>query len=349
MRRTPSIASRIHGCLLGAAAAEAAAVASAHRAEQDGALHLEASGQLSLYTADALLEVLEWANNGVYADQAACVWLAFLRWATGQGIALPASAPPAPHRWIDSQAAVRRPLPDRPVWVSSLASGEMGTAARPLGSSFDDGAAAARSGPFGLISGTPPEAVVSMALDAAALTQGHPSAMQAAAAVALLVRELVAVPVVGDPTHRTATGSSFSDAAEAARGLLANGRAPAEDVLAALDVTPEEGARLEDASPAARALAAALEAAIIAEREIATAERIADSSGAAAPARSDAFEAAVARAADSGPDAAAIAGALLGCHWGGESVPESWAARLDGAEVAAPLAEALAKASGAVS
>jgi ADP-ribosylglycohydrolase len=308
---------------------------------------LEASGQLSLYTADALIEVLEWANNGVYADQAACVWLAFLRWATGQGVALPASAPPAPRRWIDSQPAVRRALPDRPVWVSSLASGVMGTPARPLGSTFDDGAAAARSGPFGLIPGTPAEAVAAMALDAAALAQGHPSAMQSAAAVALLVRELVSVPIVGDPARRTATGSSFSDAAEAVRGLLANRRAPAEDVLAALDVTPEEGARLEDASPAARALAAALEAAIIAEREIAVGERIADSTGGTAPARSDAFEAAVARAADSGSDAAAIAGALLGCHWGEQSVPAGWAARLEGADVASRLAEALAKASGA--
>jgi ADP-ribosylglycohydrolase len=265
---------------------------------------LGAAGQLSLYTADALAQVLEWANNGVYADQAACVWLAFLRWANGQGVALPSSAPPITERWIDTQPAVRRRLPERPAWVGSLASGEMGSAARPLGTDYDDGAAAARSAPFGLIQGTPSAAVASMALDGAALTHGHQAAMQAAAAVALITRELVA-------------GSAVSDAAEAARAVLAGRRTPSDDVLAGLDVTPEEGARLEDASPAARALAAALSSAIIAERTAGPAER-----------RPNSFEDAVERAADSGPEAAAIAGAILGALWG------------DDARLAAELAEA---------
>jgi ADP-ribosylglycohydrolase len=325
---TPSIASRIHGCLLGAAAAEAAALVEGHHSEghhstDDGVLRLGAAGQLSLYTADALAQVLEWANNGVYADQAACVWLAFLRWANGQGVALPSSAPPITERWIDTQPAVRRRLPERPAWVGSLASGEMGSAARPLGTDYDDGAAAARSAPFGLIQGTPSAAVASMALDGAALTHGHQAAMQAAAAVALITRELVA-------------GSAVSDAAEAARAVLAGRRTPSDDVLAGLDVTPEEGARLEDASPAARALAAALSSAIIAERTAGPAER-----------RPNSFEDAVERAADSGPEAAAIAGAILGALWGDDAVAGVRTRRLEGVDVVARLAAELAEASGA--
>jgi ADP-ribosylglycohydrolase len=333
----PSTASRIHGCLLGAAAAEAAALAERyHSAGQhsadDGGLRLGAAGQLSLYTADALAQVLEWANDGVYADQAACVWLAFLRWAGGQGVALPSSAPPITERWIDAEPAARRRLPDRPAWVGSLASGEMGSAARPLGAEYDDGGAAARSAPFGLIQGTPPAAVVSMALDGAALTHGDPAAIQAAAAVALIVRELVA-------------GSAVSDAAEAARAVLATRRAPSDDVLAALDVTPEEGARLEDASPAARALAAGLSAAIIAERTAGPAER--NERDERNESKQYSFEDAVERAADSGPEAAAIAGAILGTLWGNDAVPDALTRRLEGIDIAARLAAELAEASGA--
>ncbi|MDQ4502094.1 ADP-ribosylglycohydrolase family protein [Sinomonas sp. ASV322] len=324
MRRSPNPLSRIHGCLVGGAAAEGVALAEASGAPgpDDGAIRLGAAGQLSLYTADALVEVLEWANAGVYADQAACVWLAFLRWAGGQGIPLPSSAPPAQQRWIDSRPAARRALPARPVWASSLAGGEMGTSARPLGAAFDDGAAAARSAPFGLIVGTPAEAVAAMAADGASLTHGHASAVQAAVAVALAVSEL-------------ARGSRLRDAVAAAGEGLAGRRGAAPDVAAAVDAALN-GRPIEQGSAAAFALHGALAAAL-------EAENATESHAGAA----DAFSAAVASAGSAGPDAAAIAGALLGTRWGADAVPAPWAARLEGADIAVELSAELAAASGA--
>ena len=57
--------------------------------------------QLTCYTVDALTEVLEWNNQGVAADEAACLWLAYLRWYRGMGFVLPENAPYALPRTID--------------------------------------------------------------------------------------------------------------------------------------------------------------------------------------------------------------------------------------------------------
>ncbi|KHL04915.1 ADP-ribosylglycohydrolase family protein [Sinomonas humi] len=320
MTRTPSTRSRIHGCLLGLATAEAVALrhrGAARDGADDGVLRLGADGQLALYTADALVQVLEWANEGVYADQAATLWLAGLRWAAVQGVELPSSAPPAPPRWIDTEPSVARPLPVRPAWLASLASGEMGTAARPLGPEFDDAAAAARTAPLGLVPGTPSSAVLTMAVDGASLTHGHPDAVQASIALAQAV-------------HAALAGSPLGGAVDAARGAIAGLRSPEQDIVDALTGNSSEKLRPE-AGQAALSLAEGVRAALSAGQE----------------GDAGVFEKSVVRASEAGPDAAAITGALLGTAWGHEAVPAEWSARLEGAHVVARLAAMLADAAGA--
>ena len=324
MTSTPSIRSSIHGCLLGLATAEAVSLAHAgsadsgtERGADDGGLRLGADGQLALYTADALVQVLEWANEGVYADQAATLWLAELRWAVGQGVTLPSSAPPAPPRWIDAEESVARPLPVRPAWVASLASGEMGTAARPRGPEFDDAAAAARTAPLGLVPGTPSSAVLTMAVDSATLTHGHPDAVQASVAVAHAV-------------HATLTGSRLAGAIDEARAAVSGLRSPEQDIVQALATGSSEKLR-SGAGPAALSLAGAVRAALSAGPE----------------GDSAAFGESVRRASEVSVDAAAITGALLGTAWGHESIPAEWTARLEGADVVARVAKMLADSAGA--
>lgn len=342
MTSIPTIRSRIHGCLLGLATAEAVALARSTDTE-DSPLRLGPAGQLALYTADALVEVLEWANQGVYADQAATLWLAGLRWAAGQGVPLPSSAPPAQPRWIDAEPSVRRVLPVRPAWVASLASGEMGTTSHPLGLTYDDAAAAARSAPIGLVPGTPASAVRTMALDSAALTHGHPAALQSALAVAHIV-------------HSVLAGAALSEAIDAARRLVQALGSPEPGTVAALGrrgltagSAPDAQAPAAQApaaqapaaqtpaaqAPAAQALAAAVRGALSAETR---------GSGAAAP---SSFESAARGADDEGPDAAAILGAFLGTAWGADGIPARWRERLEGTEVVARAASMLADAAGA--
>ena len=72
---------------------------------QSGApAHFSDDTQMTLYTLDGLLDVLEWANDGVGADVNACQWLAYLRWLKTQGIPAAGHAPEQPPRWIDAQS-----------------------------------------------------------------------------------------------------------------------------------------------------------------------------------------------------------------------------------------------------
>jgi hypothetical protein len=332
----PSPLSRIRGSLLGAAVAEAAALAgvvdSPSAAEMpDGAPRpLGPAGQLTLFTADALTEAIEWANSGVHADEAACVWLASLRWASAQGVPMSPSAPAGQPRWLDAQDGVDVPAAVRPSWIRSLAGGEMGSPSRPLGMEFTDGGAAAHAAPYGLIPHVPASAVVRMSADGASLTHGAPVAVQAAVAVSALAHYLV-------------LGADCRTAAESARAQIASLRSPDARVLTALDRQDGGAPELPGAehrpdgraADAADTLAAAVGAILAAE----SARESGDSPEAA-------FAAAVALAAAEGPDAAAIAGALLGVRWGRESVPSAWAASTAGTTAALGIADRLADVTG---
>ena len=81
--------------------------------------------QLTCYTVDALTEVLEWNNQGVAADEAACLWLAYLRWYRGMGFVLPENAPYALPRTIDHGTYMTRKEGPGKATLHALARGEM--------------------------------------------------------------------------------------------------------------------------------------------------------------------------------------------------------------------------------
>ncbi|WP_413248014.1 ADP-ribosylglycohydrolase family protein [Sinomonas flava] len=330
-----SASSRIHGCLVGAVVGEASALAGLAGAHGRGTglepgpgpLGLGPAGQLTLFTADGLLEAIEWANDGVHADEAACVWLASLRWVSGQGIPLSPSAPAAQPRWLDSQEGVRVPAAAQPAWVASLARGEMGSTARPLGLEFDDAGAAAHAAPFGLVPHIPAAGVLKMSAEGAALTHGAPVAVQSAVAVASV-------------THFLALGADALTALGSARAQVASLRSPDAKVLEALDAAVREGvagdaaaAHDGDASVALRAAAAAV---LAAESAVQSGDR-----------HDAAFATGVGLAAAAGSDAAAIAGALLGTLWGRDSVTDAWSSRTAGVAAADGLADRFARLTGA--
>ncbi len=51
---------------------------------------------------DGLLEAIEWANDGVAADEPACMWLSTLRWVRAFDGSVPEGAPESPARWTDA-------------------------------------------------------------------------------------------------------------------------------------------------------------------------------------------------------------------------------------------------------
>ncbi|MEO5779960.1 MULTISPECIES: ADP-ribosylglycohydrolase family protein [Arthrobacter] len=376
----PSFASRIHGCLLGGAIGDALGSAvefddidailarfgpSGLRdfSPLDGGSHVADDTQLTLYTADGLLEALEWANDGVAADINACVWLAYLRWLATQGVAVPPSAPVQPPRWIDSHAALKhRRSPDE-ACLSGLATGEMGTVLRPVNQDLNGSSTVARSAPFGLIPHIEPATVYKLSADAAALTHGHPAARQGAGIFSLLI-------------HAVTAGLALREAAEfALRHLreepLQRGEAPDAALIGQLeaalrlsgpaderDTMPETGPTLLGPEDMVRELGEgrtaeqALAIAVYAVLATAPAE---PTTGAAEPTTAPGAAEAHVRSAlavavnhSGGSDTtASIAGSILGAFYGEEGLPAQWLEALDAVDVIRGLAGKLTAVTGA--
>lgn len=152
---------------------------------------VDGGSSLQLFLMDGLLEALEWANDGVGSDEAACMWLAGLRWhrlATGS---FPDGAPEPRPRWIDDRLA---PLasggitPADPQDLAGLAHDSMGTVGRPNDPSADGPGVLARSAVAALLPRVTRATTAKFATDAAALTHGSAAATSAAAEAALRVR-----------------------------------------------------------------------------------------------------------------------------------------------------------------
>ncbi|WP_125609962.1 ADP-ribosylglycohydrolase family protein [Specibacter cremeus] len=239
-----TFASRVHGCLVGGALGDAfgylvefddvdaitARYGSAglvDLSQASGLAHFSDDTQMTLYTVDALVESLEWANQGVAADTTACLWLAYLRWLKTQGVAPADRAPEPQARWIDAQSVLHHQRHPGTACVSALATGEMGTTARPLNPNSKGCGTVMRSAPFGLIPNVPAETVYKLTADAAALTHGHRSARQSAAAFSWLIRELVF------------EGRDVRAATVSARERVATARDADPDLLARLDAALE--------------------------------------------------------------------------------------------------------------
>jgi ADP-ribosylglycohydrolase len=342
---TPSLKSRIHGCLLGGALGDSlgyavefdsidqirsrfgAAGLTGFEALADRS-HFSDDTQMTLYTVDGLVEALEWANSGTGADVNACLWLAYLRWLATQGEPAPASAPVPQPRWIDGQPVLHQRRHPGKACLSGLATGEMGTSVRPVNPESKGCGTVMRSAPFGLIPHITPDAVYKLSSDAASLTHGHPSARQSAGTFSLLI-------------HRLVAGDGLREAAAAALAHAAglDGVAPElpERLEGALRlagkglVTPEEMVQeLGEGWVAEEALAVALYAVL------------ATLPHAAAPARHfrDAVTLAVNHSGDS-DSTGSVAGNILGAFYGQECLPAEWLEALEAPDVVRGMADLL--------
>lgn len=272
---------------------------------------------LTLYTVDGLTEALEWANDGVAADEAACLWLAYLRWLRIQGEAPPSSAPSPPARWLDRQDVPHRRSGSDPATVLALASGDMGSRQRPLERDDDGPGALQRSAPFGLVANVPPEWIEKLALDAAAITHGNPLAQIPAAVLARLVHGI------------TFEEQSLTDGVGAAARHAA--------VLGSTDLSVL--LQSPDAAPQART-----DAAGVLYQAVGLVLSTANDDGAAS------FSALLAAAAKlEGPAASvvgSVAGSIAGALHGDHSLPPDARQRLAGADVVEEVAARFASAMG---
>lgn len=308
---------RIRGCLLGGAFGDAAG----HAQPEAGGLSITADTQLALYSMDGLQEAIEWANEGLGADETACIWLAYLRWLRSRGLPLPEAGLVPQPRPIDAEPLLRdgsgADASLDPEVLAALSTGEMGTRQRPVNTAGSSPAPLVRSAPFGLLPYVETETVYKLSLDAASLTHGHPAARHAAAVFASMVHGLLV------------SGAALRDAAAAA--VERAGQVPADDGGAPglVDRLREVLAgRAEDAGETADRYTAldrtgtaedALAVGLLAALEVAEKEQENSTSRAAE---------AVRRAAETGgAPAAVVAGSLLGTLYGAQALPEAEALR----------------------
>ncbi len=163
-------------------------------AQLDGRSHFSDDTQMTLYTVDGLVEALEWANDGLAADEIACLWLAYLRWLATQDVAVASSAPVPQPRWIDAQEVLRHRRAPGNACLSGLATGGNGNSCTAGQRRLqrlrhcDAFCPPVRTHPPHISR----EAVYKLSSDAASLTHGHPSARLSAAAFSLLIHNIVA-------------------------------------------------------------------------------------------------------------------------------------------------------------
>jgi len=357
----PDHGSRIHGCLLGGALGDSLGYAvefddiSAIRARfgaaglqdfsaLDAGSHFSDDTQMTLYTADGLLEALEWASDGVAADINACLWLAYLRWLGTQGVAAPPPAPVQPPRWIDGQDVLKNRRAPGNACLSGLATGEMGTVQRPVNLDSKGCGTVMRSAPFGLIPHLAPETVYKLSSDAASLTHGHPAARQSAGVFSLVI-------------HALSSGLGLREAAESALGhlrggVLRKGEEPDPEVLARL----ESALRLAGERLSPEALVSELGEGWVAEEALAVglyavlATVPENGTTTAAGAAEAHFRAAIAVAVNHSGDSdstASIAGNILGAYYGEQCLPAGWLAALEAPEVIRGMASRLTAVTGA--
>ena len=287
--------------------------------------------QMTLYTVDGLVEVLQWANDGVGADETACLWLAYLRWLKTQGEALPANAPDQPDRWIDAQEVLHHRRAPGNACLSGLLTGEMGTKYRPVNAESKGCGTVMRSAPFGLLPYVSEETVYKFSADGAALTHGHPSALHSAAVFSALIHDLLpAGSTLRDAAAAAVERAAASGVPELSERLEAAVRLAAEDLAGKAEPS---GARMKQALgegwAAEEALAIGLYSAL-----------------AAADARTpeEHFRRAIALAVNHDGDSdstASVAGNIVGVLHGTPALPKEWLEAIDARETVEQMAQSL--------
>ncbi|MFB8087209.1 ADP-ribosylglycohydrolase family protein [Streptomyces sp. NPDC055992] len=273
-----------------------------------------AATQLTLFTVDGLIRAQVRRDTGAWHPPTD-VHRAHLRWAATQRDWGPDERR-KDNGWLAGQEWLyARRAPTREC-LNGLGDDIMGTLDRPKHPAAHDAAALTRSAPFGLLVGWEPQLVLQLAVECAAHTHGHPTALLSAGAFAVLV-------------HGLARGETLDGSVQHALGLLAErpGHEPVSEALRRALGTVRQGipgpALIESlgaTDSADEVLAVAVYCALVGE-DVRHGLRLAVNHG--------------------GPSSAtgALCGALLGAMHGETALPPAWLAELEGRATLLELAD----------
>ncbi|MFF8918800.1 ADP-ribosylglycohydrolase family protein [Streptomyces sp. NPDC015032] len=270
--------------------------------------------QLSMFTVDGLIRAQVRRDTGAWHPPTD-VHRAHLRWAATQHDWGPDERRKdngwlAQQEWLYDRRAPTREC------LTGFGDAVMGTLDQPKNPTARDSAALTRSAPFGLLVGWEPQLVLQLAVECAAQTHGHPAALLAAGALALIV-------------HGLARSETLDGSVQHALALLAErpGHEPVTEALKQALGTVRQGipgpALIESlgaTGAAEEVLAVAVYCALVSE-DIRHGLRLAVNHG--------------------GPSAAtaALCGGLLGALHGETALPPAWLAELEGRATLLELAD----------
>lgn len=270
--------------------------------------------QLTLFTVDGLIRAQVRRDTGAWHPPTD-VHQAHLRWAATQHDWGPDERRKdngwlAGQEWLYSRRAPTREC------LGGFGDTVMGTLDRPKYPTAHDSAALTRSAPFGLLVGWEPQLVFQLAVECAAQTHGHPTALLSAGALAVIM-------------HGLARGETLDGSVQHGLALLAErpGHEPVTEALQQALGTVRQGipgpALIESlcaTDSAEEVLAVAVYCALVGE-DIRHGLRLAVNHG--------------------GPSAAtgALCGALLGALHGETALPPAWLAELEGRATLLELAD----------
>ncbi|MDF6043034.1 ADP-ribosylglycohydrolase family protein [Streptomyces sp. JH14] len=324
--------SRVRGCLLGGAIGDAlGAAVGGLSLEEIRAAHgpdavtdfvpaygrrgaVTAVTQLSLFTVDGLIRAQVRRDTGAWHPPTD-VYRAHRRWVATQHDWGPDERRKengwlAQEEWLYARRAPTREC------LTGFGDTTMGTLDLPKNPAARDSAALTRSAPFGLLVGWEPQLVLQLAVECAAQTHGHPTALLAAGALAVMV-------------HGLARGETLDGSVQHALALLAErpGHVQVTDALQQALGSVRQGIpgpalieALGDTDSAEEVLAVAVYCALVGE-DVRHGLRLAVN--------------------HSGPSAAtgALCGALLGTLHGETALPPAWLAELEGRPTLLELAD----------
>jgi ADP-ribosyl-[dinitrogen reductase] hydrolase len=324
----PTLSDRFQGCLLGGAVGDALGAPIEFLSLADIRARFGPDGltretpdavragitddtQMTLFTAEGLLR----AHNARIAGGAAgpeaeiaAMHRAYLRWDYTQREAWPSLAPPRSDRsgWLLEQPFLHRLRAPGRTCLSALRGDRRGTIAQPLNASKGCGGVM-RVAPVGLAHARP----FAFAVEAAALTHGHPSGYLSAGALAAMIAALVAGHSLEEAVDRAGRELSSCDGHEETTAALQKA------VALARSGAPPSAEAVESLGQGwvgDEALAIAVYCSL-------TAADLADG---------------VTRAVNHGGDSdstGAITGNLLGAALGAQAIPRAWRDALEGAEL----------------
>lgn len=285
--------------------------------------------QMTLFTAEALIRCAERLRGaGGRESLVASYHRAYVRWLHTQEAPSPAGRPAGLDGWLIQQPVLYAARAPGLTCLSALRSGRFGTVAARINGSKGCGTVM-RSAPFGLVlEGTE---AWRHAIDAAAVTHGHPSGFLAAGAMAVIIQSLMEDGA--SPMDRLQEGveralsllDQEAEGGETARALREAVERAAETTPGR--ATPEDIEGLGTGNVAEECLAIAVYAAMV------------------APDAREALVLAVNHSGDS-DSTGAVAGNLVGAMYGVEGLPAAWIARVEGRALVEQVAYDLAAAFG---